>query len=93
MAPQQFDRLEHAPARTADHVDAAADHHLRRIHPIPAEPVGIDLLAPRAVLEAEAVGPAEPVPVGDVEAERQDAVLLRQLAQKAIRRRARIAPL
>ncbi len=93
MTPEQLDRVEDAAARAADHIDPAADHHLRRIHPTLPEPVGIELLSPGAVLETEGIRPAEAVPIGHVKAEREDVVATSKLPQQPVGGRARVAAL
>jgi hypothetical protein len=85
---QQLDGLDQPPARTADHVDPAANHHLRRIHPALAEPVGIEPLSRGAVLETEWVRPAEAIPIGYVKAERKYVSTPGKLLQASGRARA-----
>ena len=60
-----------AACRRALHVRDAAHHHLRRVDRAGAEPARVGPLPGGERLVAERVGPAEVVPVGDVELERQ----------------------
>ena len=62
-------------------VDAAVDHHLRRVDVALLQGAGVDALPLGGLLAGEAVLPADVVPVVDVEGQRDDVGPPRQLAE------------